>query len=98
MGKTDASLFKLKEEMKSQIKNEIENMGDTLGFVAQKIAYSALHTFCCTLILQRFKVSEVRRTENHILRRIRKVCVGTALKTLRRLASFKYYSRDKRSQ
>ena len=34
MGKTDASLFKLKEEMKSQIKNEIENMGDTLGFVA----------------------------------------------------------------
>ena len=38
MGKTDASLFKLKEEMKSQIKNEIENMGDTLGFVAQKNA------------------------------------------------------------
>ena len=34
MGKTDASLFKLKEEMKSQIKNEIENMGDTLGLVA----------------------------------------------------------------
>ena len=37
MGKTDASLFKLKEEMKSQIKNEIENMGDTLGFVAYLI-------------------------------------------------------------
>ena len=37
MGKTDASLFQLKEEMKSQMKNEIENMGDTLGFVAYLI-------------------------------------------------------------
>ena len=46
MGKTDASLFQLKEEMKSQIKNEIENMGDTLGFVAYLIhAQIVMHLF-----------------------------------------------------
>ena len=45
MGKTDASLFQLKEEMKSQIKNEIENMGDTLGFVAYSI-----HTYIASCI------------------------------------------------
>lgn len=79
MGKTDASLFQLKEEMKSQIKNEIENMGDTLGFVSYLIhAYIAsciffMHKLKLASFLQQFKVSEVRRTENHILRRIRKV-------------------------